>query len=350
MGMTRAYKYFQCITVVFVIFCVMPVMAGEPAQLPLRVALLLEHEGSAWTDLLRAGLTKAEKAFSAQVAVMTASPEEDQRAVFQKAAQNYDLVIVASDGFHEILRDNAANFRRTKFGCIDAAVRAPNIMSVTFADEEAAFLAGAAAAMLTTATALQGINSEKIIGWLSGEDVPALRSMLDAFGEGARLIDPEMRVVAAFSGSFNDVGAARESARELLDGGADVLVLAAGRGNAQALDLVRERDAYVVALDSNQDNAVPERVLTTILKQADRAVYDIVASAAGGNFEDRESIVYDFANKGVGITDMTPFMTAAGKNMPRDMERRLAELRGEILNGSIHLKSLRAKTLCDCLE
>ena len=46
---------------------------------------------------------------------------------------------------------------------------------------------------------------------------------------------------------------------------------------------------------------------------------------------------------------MAPFRAAAGKNYPQNMDRRLHELRSEILDGGVHLKSLRARTLCDCL-
>ncbi|MDR2821181.1 MAG: BMP family ABC transporter substrate-binding protein [Desulfovibrio sp.] len=323
--------------------------ADKNAAQPCRVALLLEHEDGDWAELLRAGLNRAEKDFPLHVTVLTVPSHEDQQAVFRQAAREQDLVLVASDGFHEILRNNAANFRQTKFGCIDAGIRAPNIMSVSFADEQAAFLAGAGAAILTVATALPGVNSKKIVGWLSGEDIPALRSQLDGFSEGARLIDPETRVVAANVGSFTDVESARVKARELLDGGADVLVLAAGRGNAAALDLVRERGVYAIAVDMNRDKSLPGRVLTTIVKRVDKAVYDIV-SAAVGNFRGGEISVYDLGNAGVEITDMATFKAAAGKNIPPDLERRLAELRGEILGGGIKLKSLRARTLCDCLE
>ena len=90
-------------------------------------------------------------------------------------------------------------------------------------------------------------------------------------------------------------------------------------------------------------------MLTSILKHPDKAVYDIVASAASGHFAGKEILVRDLQNGGVGITDMEPFKAAAGKNVPQDMDRRLRELRGEILNGGVHLKSLRERTLCDCL-
>lgn len=319
----------------------------------MRVALLLESvepasSGNSWSTLLQAGLTQAAHDFSLHAETLAATPGADQEALFSRAAREYDLVLVASDGLHEILRNNAANFRNTSFGCIDAGIRATNIMSVTFADEQAAFLAGAAAAMLTTQTSLPGVNREKLIGWLSGEDVPAMRSLLNGFTEGARLIDPEVRVITMVTGSFGDAAAGREKARGLLEQGADVLVLAAGQGNAGALEEVREHNAYAVGLDADQDALLPGRVLTSILKRADRAVYEIVAAAAARRFRGKEIIVYDLKNGGVGITDLVRFKTAAGHNLPPNLDRRLQELRGEILGGSIRLKSLRARTLCDC--
>ena len=329
-----------------------PAQSGENASAasPLRVTLLLEHDGGQpWTDLLRAGLAKAERDFPLRTKVLVAPPESDQQETFRQAARESDLVLVASDRLHEILRNNAANFRKTMFGCIDAGIRAPNIMSVTFADEQAAYLAGAAAAMLTGRTGLPGINRDKTVGWLSGEDTPALRSLFSGFSGGAQLIDPEIRVINAVAGSFTDARAARGEARRLLAQGADVLALAAGAGNEGALAEARERGIYIVGLDTDQAQVLPGHVLTSILKRADRAVYEIVADASRGNFQGKKIITYDLSNDGVGITDPRAFTAAAGQNAPPDLERRLKELRAELLSGSIRLKSLRARTLCDCL-
>lgn len=320
------------------------------AAVPLRVTLLLEHDGAQpWTDLLRAGLARAQRELPVQAVVRVAPPDSDQQEAFRQAAHESDLVLAASDRLHEVLRNNAANFRRTMFGCIDAGVRAPNIMSVTFADEQAAYLAGAAAAMLTSRTALPGINKARVIGWLSGEDTPALRSQFNGFSEGARLIDPQIRVINAVTGSFTDAEAARREARRLLDEGADVLALAAGAGNEGALAEARARNIYIIGLDADQPALMPGHVLTSILKRADRAVYEIVASAATGNFQGKTILSYDLRNGGVDIAGLAPFLNAAGKNAPPHLERRLSELRAELLGGGIRLKSLRARTLCDCL-
>ena len=102
-------------------------------------------------------------------------------------------------------------------------------------------------------------------------------------------------------------------------------------------------------LDTDQARVLPGHALTSILKRADKAVYEIVAAASQGNFQGKKIITYDLGNDGVGIADTRPFTDAAGQNAPPDLERRLKELRAELLSGSIRLKSLRARTLCDCL-
>jgi basic membrane protein A len=327
---------------------------ASKSQAPLRVALLLETPtgDNDWNDSLAEGLRQAEQNLGIKPTVVVAQPGHDEAALqemFHTTAASNDLVLVASSGLHEVLRNNAANYRRTMFGCIDAGVRAPNIMSVTFADEQAAYLAGAAAAMAARQTALPGMHGSKVIGWITGEDCPAMRSLLGGFTEGVRVIDPEMRVVNVVTGSFANAEAGRTAARNLLDQGADVLVLASGMGNGPALQEVKARNAYAVGLNTSKDAQLPGHVITSILKHPDKAVYEIVAAAAAGKFAGKEILVRDLQNGGVDITDMAAFKAAAGKNTPPDIDRRLRELRGEILNGGVRLKSLRERTLCDCL-
>lgn len=319
----------------------------------LRVALLLETSlgDKDWNDALALGLERASKDLQVHVAILSASQPRDTLALeqlFRHAAREYDLVLVASDRLHEILRDNAANFRRTLFGCIDAGIRAPNIMSVTFADEQAAYLAGAAAAMLVRQQQTPGSGEQKILGWISGEDIPAERSLFHGFSEGALVIDPEVRVIQAITGSFNDAEAGRSEARNLLQQGAKVLVLACGMGNRPALEEVQKAGAYAVGLNVDHDRLLPGRILTSILKFPDRAVYDIVAATAAGKFKGKEILVRDLANGGVDITAMQPFKAAVGAKIAKNLDRRLQELRQEIVRGAIRLKSLRARTLCDC--
>lgn len=297
----------------------------------LKVILLLEHEGaSPFNNLMRAGLEKARAEFGAIAETLVAPRGERQAEIFREAARRADLVIVATDGLHEILRDNAGNFRRVMFGCVDAGVRARNIMSVTFADEQAAYIAGAVAAMLA---------GNKPLAWLSGEDTPALRSLYNGFVEGARLTREDIRVAQAVSGSFTDPQAAVAKARALLERDPAVVALASGLGNEAAAGELGERP--IVAFDAPDPDP---RVLGSVVKALDRAVYEITASAASGNFAAKEIRVYDLANGGVDFV-----LGAAARKTP-DVARRATELRRELIRGAIRPPSLRQRTLCDCLD
>lgn len=321
-----------------VFFCVQPAFAAD-------VALLLEHaEDSAWTSLLKSGLEKAARDFGVSCEVIVAAPGPEQTGIFRKAAENSGLVIVASDNLHEILRDNAANYRRVKFGSIDAGIRAANIMSVTFRDEQAAFLAGAVAALLTGQTGIPGINEDLTIGWVSGRDTPAMRSLFNGYAEGAALARPGTRVIQALCESFADKGAAAARTERLLGEGADVIAMAAGAASGDGLEKAAEKNAWTIALDRPDGNA---RELGAIAKAADRAIYEIVESFAGGKFRAKEIVEYDLGNGGV---EFIPGRLIAQGRQTGDIRRRIGELRHEIASGAIRLKSLRQRTLCDCLD
>ena len=316
---------------------------------PSTVCLLLESltPDKGWHYQLRAGLARAEKEFGITTRVVAAPAGSDQQAVFRAEAARSSLVLVADDSLHEVLRNNAGNFRRVHFGCIDTGVRAANIMSVTFADEQAAFLAGAAAAMLTTSDS-RGMNPQKTLGWLSGRETGPIVTMLNGFLEGARLIDPEMRIVHRSLESFEDSRLAQERCREILAEGADIVVLAAGSAGLAALDVLAEQQALAIGLAENQDALRPGQVLTSILKQGDRAVYEIVASHVQGKFRGGEILTYTLADKGIGITDFLSFARGEGNRLPPRLSSRLAELRREIERQAIRLPSLRQGTLCNC--
>lgn len=302
-------------------------LCGEP----LRVALLLEHDQqSAWTDLLRKGLRNATSP-EVQTEVMILPPGPEQRDLFRKAAASHDLVLVASDNLHEALRDNAANYRSVKFGAIDAGIRAPNIMSVTFADEQASFLAGAAAASLASA------EGEPVIGWLSGADTPAMRSLFNGYSEGALLARPGCRIIQAVVGSFADPALAARKTAWLIASGARIIALAAGAGNSAAMAEASAAGVPVIELDAPSGSPA----FGVISKAADRAVEQIVASAASGHFGGKQIITYDLANRGVN------FQAVSGNP---EINRRTGELRKEIEKGAIRIHSLRQRTLCDCLD
>lgn len=322
--------------------------SGTVVAAPLRVSLLLEDPNPANPQAadLRRGLEQAEKRFGIEAHIVAAPADGDQTAVFRAAAAASDLVLVADARLHEVLRDNAANFRKVRFGCIDTGVRAPNIMSVTFADEQAAFLAGAAAALTARSGALPGVAAGEAIGWLSGESTPMDDSMFSAYVEGARLIFPEMRVIRRDAGSFIDEAAAAGQADGLMDEGTAVVAVMARRADAAAVKRIAARGGYLVGETSRP--LLPERTVTSIVRRLDLAVIEIVAAAAEGRFAGGRIITRTLEDGGVVLASPEAFARSSGIAVPPRVFSRLEELRRELASGNIRLQSRRLPTLCDC--
>jgi basic membrane protein A len=114
----------------------------------------------------------------------------------------------------------ARRFPRQRFSIVDAVVDAPNVTSVLFREQEGSFPAGALAA-LTTRT--------KTIGFLGGADVPIMQTFAAGYAAGAREIDPSVRVLVKYVGSFDDVAAGKELAGILYAQNADVVYPPRGR-------------------------------------------------------------------------------------------------------------------------
>ena len=115
---------FVCLTVAYTTASAAPNADDSKPQGPLRVALLLETPpgDNDWNDSLVEGLRQAEQQLGVRPTVVVAQPGHDEAALqemFRNAADSNDLVLVASSGLHEVLRNNAANYRRTMFGCIE---------------------------------------------------------------------------------------------------------------------------------------------------------------------------------------------------------------------------------------
>ena len=308
--------------------------SGVVAAAPLRVSLLLEDPDPANPQAadLRRGLEQAQKRFGIEAHIVAAPAGEDQTAVFRAAAAASDLVLVADARLHEVLRDNAANFRKVRFGCIDTGVRAPNIMSVTFADAEPAFLAGAASALM--------VGAGQKLGWLEDEESPQSRTMLEGFVAGAQVSRPDIRIVRR-EAKGRDMGALLS---EMRAEGAAMVFLATGPLTREALQALAVYSLWGVGLDMDQSPLAPKKIPLSLVKRFDRAVEELVLARANGTFKGRETIVYNLENKGVALVQ------ARDARLPANVQRRLDELSRELAAGNIVLQDKRTPTLCNCLD
>ncbi len=177
------------------------------------------------------------------------------------------------------------DFPDVRFGAFDTIADADNASSAVFANEEGAYLAGAAAALK---------SETGIVGFIGGVPIPIIAEFQAGFEAGAMAIDPDITVLPAyidqfgqqeFSG-FSAPDIAADRARALFRRDADVVFAAAGQSGFGLFDVVVDeseaagRQLWTIGVDNDQwfqvDPDQQDHMLTSIVKRGDVAAFELV--------------------------------------------------------------------------
>ncbi len=237
----------------------------------------------------------------------------------------YAIGFLMSRDLDEVAQANPSQH----YAIIDAVVPDPNVVSVTFKEEDGSFLAGALAAMM---------SRTHHIAFLGGQDIPLLEKFEAGFVAGAREVDPRTRVDVKYVGSFDDVAAGKELTDLLFDDGADIVYAAAGKATLGAIDSVKQRSGdYVIGVDSDQDALAPGKILTSMVKKVNVAVFDVARAIQLGH-PLTGHLVLGLKQHAIGLTDFRYTKAAIG---PARLAR-LARIERAIEDGRISPPYTRA--------
>jgi basic membrane protein A len=271
---------------------------GASATGAVKVGMVTDVGGlgdRSFNDSAYAGLQACKKTAGAQIQVLQSKSAADYQP---------NLTVFATEGFDEIfaigflmqqdLAEVAKRFSSRHFAIVDAVVPQPNVESVTFKEEDGSFLAGALAAMVT---------KTKTVAFLGGMDIPLLRKFEAGFTAGVRELNPKVKVLVKYVGSFDDPASGKELAGVLFSQGADIIYAAAGKDGLGAIELAKTRpNSFIIGVDSDQDALAPGKILTSMVKHVDNAVLRVCQDAVAHKPLSGH-IVLGLREDGVGLTN-----------------------------------------------
>ncbi|MHA7774890.1 BMP family lipoprotein [Roseibium sp. M-1] len=188
---------------------------------------------------------------------------------------------VVAIGFNQAnaLAQVAPDFPETDFAIVDMVVDQPNVRSYVFKEQEGAYIGGVLAAMATRSGT---------IGFVGGMDIPIIHRFLCGYKQGAQSVNPDIKVLFNMTGdtpaAFANPVRGGELARGQIKQGADVVIQAAGGTGLGVLQAAADAGVLGMGTDSNQNGLHPGKVLTSIRKRVDNAVFDSFLSAKDGSF------------------------------------------------------------------
>jgi len=220
------------------------------------------------------------------------SEAQREQALRRLAESGANPVVMTGFAFGDVLSQVAPDFPDTKFAIIDMVVDQPNVKSVVFTEEQGSYLVGMMAAMASKTGA---------VGFIGGMDIPLIRKFACGYAQGVKAVNPDATVIANMTGStpaaWNDPVKGGELAKAQKSQGADVIYAAAGGTGLGVLQAAADEGILSIGVDSNQNYLHPGKVLTSMLKRVDNAVYD--AFKAGTALEGGIQVM-DLAAGGVG--------------------------------------------------
>jgi len=215
-----------------------------------------------------------------------------EQALRRLAEAGANPVVMTGFAFGDVLAKVAPDFPDTKFAIIDMVVDAPNVKSVVFTEHEGSYLVGMLAAMA---------SKTGTVGFIGGMDIPLIRKFGCGYAEGAKAVNPDIKIVLNMTGTtpaaWNDPVKGAELAKGQKAQGADVIYAAAGGTGVGVLQAAADEGILSIGVDSNQNYLHPGSVLTSMMKRVDNAVYS--AFKEGTDLKPGLEVM-GLANEGVG--------------------------------------------------
>ena len=166
-------------------------------------------------------------------------------------------------------------------------------------------------------------TESNVIGMVGGYAIPEVNRLMNAFKDGARELNPDVKFLVNFIDSWYDPPKAKESAFAMMDAGADIMY--AERFGVSDAAVERGVKAIGNVIDTSGD--YPETIMASALWHMEPTIDRAIAAVANGTFEAADYGQYSFMGYGGGS------MVVDESLVPADVLAKVREREQEIRDG-----------------
>ena len=273
----------------------MPLFAANP----LRVGIVLSTGGlgdESFNDSAYAGVMRIRQQPGIQAETIDPGTVDGiEPGIRYFASRGFDIICSVGVFAAEPIAKAADDYPKQKFIIIDAQVKKPNVLSIIFDEEQGAFCAGTYAAAL---------SKSKKIGFIGGMRSKPIETYERGFKNGVFFIDSTIEVMSSFLGdtpeAFNNQDKAFDEAMSMADRGADIISHASGKSGLGIIKAARRGNFLVIGVDSDQSRTAPGKVVASLVKKIDLALYEGVMALSSEKFKS-DLWTLGMQNKGMEI-------------------------------------------------
>lgn len=248
------------------------------------------------------GMMRAVKEFGLKSAfIETQQPTDYEKNIEQLASAGYEMIVTVGFMLGDATKKMAEKYPQLLFAIVDFAYDPPvaNILGLTFAEDQAGFLAGALAGMMT---------KTKTVGMVAGVAIPPVIRFRKGYEAGARYVCAACQLLGVYLDSFTDPARGKTAALSQIDEGAEVIFGGGGTTGSGAILGAAQAGAWVIGVDQDEylttfkqgEAKGANKLLSSAMKRVDNAVYGAIKTAVEGTFKGGRQ-VFDASNDGIGL-------------------------------------------------
>lgn len=282
------------------------------------------------------GLKKAKDELGVQADYLESKDSKDYAPNLETFAdQEKDLIFGAGFKMGGDIAEAAESYPEINYAIVDVDVtvdengnkiEAPeNLLGIMFRAQEPSFLVGYIAGMTT--------ETNKV-GFVGGQEGNIIWGFEYGYKAGVDYAAAErgekIEILSQYVGDFSDAQKGKSITSTMFQNGADVVFHAAGGAGAGVIEAAKEADKWAIGVDRDQNDLAPDNVLTSAMKNADVAVYQVSEQMKNGEFEGGKTIEFGLSDEGaVGIAP------TSDKNVKPEILEKIDGISQKIIDGEI---------------
>lgn len=261
--------------------------------------------------------------------IETTDPKDYAKNISQFGDADYDVIVTVGFALGEATVAAAATYPDVRFIGVDQDQFAGTVAGVTglvFPEDNAGFLVGALAAMMSKSGTIGGV--------FATDAVPPVWRFGEGYRAGAQYINPDIEILVVyhndvgFDKTFTDPEWAATTANSMVDNGADVIFAGGGKTGNGAVVAAAQKGIYAIGVDTDQYFTLPEaaaRILSSAMKLIVPGVSGLIAAAKDGSIADGNFY---------GDAAYAPFHDLDG-DVSAETKAKMEEIAAGLLDGSI---------------
>ncbi|MDB5409608.1 MAG: family transporter substrate-binding protein [Rhodospirillales bacterium] len=247
---------------------------------------------------------------------------DSEEALLAYARDGYDVVIGHGFQFAEPAMKIHKQFPKTWFIVNTAkAADAPNLAATDNRWGDAGYIGGAVAA---------SVSKTGIIGHIGGIPVPVIQEYNEGFERGAKHINPNIKMLSAYVGSFSDIAKGKEITISLIEQGADVVTSTGNENVVGTLEAAKEKKVMMIGTAFDSAEFAPDTVVTTMLVNFDVNLELVLGKIIDSTIEPKTYLL-GLNENGIGVA---PYRKFEDKISPEN-KAKIAQIIDDIKNGKV---------------